>query len=281
MVVITGTAAVTITLVSLIVGGGGVFVFLKYIDREDMPNIANSSFGTFDWEKTSKTDLIGVDFNLNSGGVIFEVCMIITFMFVIMLFCLCGCHHLPTPQCLKERRHKNRMIKRERYRKKKEMMREEEEREEERRRRKQRKRHMEHHRKMGKMIEKNHWAVRNIEEERRNEILRIARGEGGGQRKGVEKQVTAGRLKEESEMGGNSATMRTEDARRNSSMVDGTSLWSGTSGTSSSWYCGQDIHTEGSMYSLDLDEKKGEEKEGRNGSSSGSSNGSTMINMDQ
>ena len=58
MVVITGTAAVTITLVSLIVGGGGVFVFFKYIDREDMPNIANSSFGTFDWEKTSKTDLI-------------------------------------------------------------------------------------------------------------------------------------------------------------------------------------------------------------------------------
>ena len=93
--------------------------------------------------------------------------------------------------------------------------------------------------------------------------------------------MTAGRLKEESEMGGSSATMRTEDARRNSSMVDSTSLWSGTSGTSSSWYCGQDIHTEGSMYSFDMDEKKAEEMERRNGSSSGSSNGSTIIDMDQ
>ena len=59
-------------------------MYFKYVDGDEMPNIANSSFGTFDWEKTLKTDLIGVDFNLNSGGVIFEVGMIITFMFVIM-----------------------------------------------------------------------------------------------------------------------------------------------------------------------------------------------------
>ena len=53
MVVITGTAVVTISLVSLRIGGGGVFVYFKYIDGDEMPNISNSSFGTFDWEKTS------------------------------------------------------------------------------------------------------------------------------------------------------------------------------------------------------------------------------------
>ena len=71
MVVITATTVATISLVSLLIGGGGVFVYFKYVDGDEMPNIANSSFGTFDWEKTSKTDLIGVDFKLNSGGVIF------------------------------------------------------------------------------------------------------------------------------------------------------------------------------------------------------------------
>ena len=88
---ITGTAVATISLVSLIVGGGGVFVYFKYIGGDDWPNISNSSFGTFDWEKTSKNDLIGLEFDFNSGGVIFEVGMILTFMFVIILFCCCGC----------------------------------------------------------------------------------------------------------------------------------------------------------------------------------------------
>ena len=89
MVVITGTAVATISLVSLLIGGGGVFVYFKYIDGDEMPNISNSSFGTFDWEKTSKNDLIGLEFDFNSSGVIFEVGMILTFMFVIMLFCCC------------------------------------------------------------------------------------------------------------------------------------------------------------------------------------------------
>ena len=76
MVVITATAAATISLVTFLVGGNGVWMYFHYADSDDMPNIANSSFGTFDWHKTSKTDLIGVDFNLNSGGVIWEVGMI-------------------------------------------------------------------------------------------------------------------------------------------------------------------------------------------------------------
>ena len=129
MVDITGTAVATISLVSLLIGGGGVFMYFKYIDGDEMPNISNSSFGTFDWEKTSKNDLIGLEFDFNSGGVIFEVGMILTFMFVITLFCCCGYRHLPTPKCIKERRHKKKVARRERYRKKKEMMREEEEKE--------------------------------------------------------------------------------------------------------------------------------------------------------
>ena len=160
-------------------------------------------------------------------------------------------------------------------------MREEEEREEERKRWKQKKRHRDHHVKMAKKIGKNHWSVRYIDKERKKQILRIARGEGEGQSNGVEKQETAGRPNEEREMEGSLATMGTEDTRRNSSMVDSTSVWSGTSGTSSSWYCGQDIHTRGSIYSYDMDERKGDEEEGRSGRSSGASSGSTTINMDQ
>ena len=68
MVVITATAAATISLVTFLVGGTGVWMYFHYADSDDMPNIANSSFGTFDWHKTSKTDLIGVDFNLNPVG---------------------------------------------------------------------------------------------------------------------------------------------------------------------------------------------------------------------
>ena len=98
---------------------------------------------------------------------------------------------------------------------------------------------------------------------------------------GVEKQETAERPNEEREMEGSLATMGTEDTRRNSSMVDSTLMWRGTSRTSSSWYCGQDIHTRGSIYSYDMDERKGDEEEGRSGRSSGASSGSTTINMDQ
>ena len=97
----------------------------------------------------------------------------------------------------------------------------------------------------------------------------------------MEKQETAGRPNEEREMEGSLATMGTEDTRRNSSMVDSTSMWSGTSGTSSSWYCGQDIHTRGSIYSYDMDEGKGDEEGGRSGRSSGATSNTTTINMDQ
>ena len=115
-------AAATISLVSLLIGGTGVFVYFHYEEGDEMPNIANSSFRKFDWHKTEKTDLIGVDFNLASGGVIFEVGMIIAFILIIMMFCCCGIKHLPTPRCIKEKRKKNKEARRERSRKKKERL---------------------------------------------------------------------------------------------------------------------------------------------------------------
>ena len=228
-----------------------------------------------------KTDLIGVDFNLNSGGVIFEVGMIITFMFVITLFCCCRCKHLPTPRCIKERRHKKKAARRERYRKKKERLREEEEEEAQRKRWKHEKRHRDHYRKLSKQIRNNHWSVRFIDKGRRNQIHRLARGEGEGQNDGVEKQKTVKGSNENMEKEGSLATTRMGDTRRNSSRVDSTSVWSGTTATSSSWYCGQDIHTRGSIYSYDVDEGEGEDDGGRSGRSSGATSESTTINMEQ
>ena len=64
-------------------------------------------------------------------------------------------------------------------------------------------------------------------------------------------------------------------------MVESTLEWSGTSATSSSWYCGQDIHTRGSLYSYDLDKGEGDKDEGRSSRSSGASSDTTTINMDQ
>ena len=79
MVVITGTVVTTILLVSLIVGGGRVFCYFKYFNGDsDWPNISNSSFGFSEWEKNTKNDLIGLEFDFNSGGVIFEIGMILT-----------------------------------------------------------------------------------------------------------------------------------------------------------------------------------------------------------
>ena len=71
------------------------------------------------------------------------------------------------------------------------------------------------------------------------------------------------------------------DTRRNSSRVNSTSMWSGTTATSSDWYCGQDIHTKGSVYSYDMDEGEEEGDGGRSGRSSGATSESTTINIEQ
>ena len=98
---------------------------------------------------------------------------------------------------------------------------------------------------------------------------------------GGEKQETVRRSNEEREKEGILATVRTGDTRRNSSRVDSTSVWIGTLATNSSWYCGQDIHTRGSIYSYDVDEGEGDEDGGRSGRSSGATSESTTINMEQ
>ena len=160
-------------------------------------------------------------------------------------------------------------------------MREEEEKEAERRRWKEKKRHRDHHMKLAKQIQKGHWSVHYIDEERKNQILKEARGEGEGQSNGGEKQEIVKKPNKEREKEGSLATMRTGDTRRNSSMVDSTSVWSGTSADNSSWYCGPDIHTRASLYSYDVDEGEGDEDGERSGRTSGASSDTTTINMDQ
>ena len=160
-------------------------------------------------------------------------------------------------------------------------MREEEEKEAERRRWKEKKRHRDHKIKLAKQIQKGHWSVRYIDEDRKNQILKEARGEEEGKNNVVVKQEIIRRPHKEVEEEGSLATMRTGDTRRKSSMVDSTSVWSGTSTDSSSWYCGQDIHTRASLYSYDVDEGEGDEDGGRSGRSSGASSDTTTINMDQ
>ena len=286
MVVITLGTAATISLVSLLIGGTGVFLYVHYEDGE-MPNIANSSFGKFDWHKTEKTDLIGVDFNLESGGVIWEVGMIIAFLMVILLFCCCGIKHLPTPRCIKERRKKNKEARREKNRKKKERLRKEEEEERLRKIWKHDRRNKEYYRKMSKKINDKHWAVRNLSEERRDHIHnmhrihKLASGEGIEQRNGAEKHIGAEKHKiveehrGDREEEGNLVTTGMGETR-SISRVDSSSVCSGTTATSTDWYCGRDIYTNGSVYSYDMEEGEEEKDEGRSSRSS-----DTVIDFEQ
>ena len=285
MVVITATAAATISLVTFLIGGSGVWMYFHYADSDDMPNIENSSFGTFDWHKTSKTDLIGVDFNLNSGGVIFEVGMIISFILIILFFCCCGIKHFPTPSCIKERRKKKKEARRERYRKKKEKLRKEEEEERLRKIWKHERRHREHYRKLSKKIKNGHWSVRNLDEERRNQIHRIhslaskgGMGQNSGEKEhsGVEKHRIVEVQQEDREEEGSRVTTGMGETR-SFSRGDSSSMYSGTTATSSDWYCGRDIYTEGSVYSCDMGEGEDEEDGGRSSRSSRSSDSTIVI----
>ena len=72
--VVTGTAAVTISLVSLLVGGGGIWAYFKYFNGEnDWPSFSNSSFGFSQSENKSNNDLIRFNFDFNSSGVILKL----------------------------------------------------------------------------------------------------------------------------------------------------------------------------------------------------------------
>ena len=170
--VVTGTAAVTISLVSLLVGGGGIWAYFKYFNGEnDWPSFSNSSFGFSQWEHKSNNDLIGLNFDFNSGGVIFEIGMILTGCFIILLCFCCGCRHLPQPNCMKERKHRRRHVRKEKLRGKWEKKQEEEEIIAERRQRKAIRRNREHKHKLARKIVAGHWSTRQISEDRKREIL--------------------------------------------------------------------------------------------------------------
>ena len=202
--------------------------------------------------------------------------MIISFILIIMFFCCCGIKHLPTPSCIKERRKKKKEARRERYRKKKERLRKEEEEERLRKIWKHERRHREHYRKLSKKIKNDHWSVRNLDEERRNQIHRIhslaskgGMGQNSGEKKhsGVEKHRIVEVQQEDREEEGSRVTTGMGETR-SFSRGDSSSVCSGTTATSSDWYCGRNIHTEGSVYSYDMEEGKDEEDEGRSSRSS-------------
>ena len=284
MVVITGSAAITISLVSLIIGGGGIWTYFKYIKGDnDWPSISNSSFGFSEWEKKTNNDLIGLNFDFQSGGVIFEIGMILTLMFIIFMCFCCGCRHLPQPSCLREKKHKRRHARKEKLRRKWEKQREEEEIEAERRRRKEIRRNREHKIKLAKKISKGHWSVRYIDEDRKKQIIKEAKGEGTGRDKGgcvvVEQEVTR-RPSTGVEEAGSLATMRTGDTGRRSSIVGSSSVWSSTSADDSSWYCGSQIHHRVSLCTYNEDEEEGDREGVRNGSVSVASSDTTTINME-
>ena len=134
------------------------------------------------------------------------------FFIVFLCFC-CGCRHLPQPNCMKERKHRKRTIKREKLRRKREKIQEEEEIIKERRRRKALHRHMKHKQKLAKKIMSSHWSTRKMSEERKKEILKEVHGE----------------TIEGSNLGSCSVT-GSEGAGRRSSTMSSTSVWSLTIG---------------------------------------------------
>ena len=65
---VSGTALVTGAFVCLVAGGGGLYAILKWANgEEDFPSISNSSFGFAQWEHRSNNDLIGLNFDFESG----------------------------------------------------------------------------------------------------------------------------------------------------------------------------------------------------------------------
>ena len=276
MVVITGSAVLTISLVSLLIGGGGVWTYFKYIKGDDdWPNISNSSFGFSEWEKKTNNDLIGLNFDIGGDGTLLEIGLILIVIFIVFMTFCCGCHNLPSLSCWKEKKHRRRQERREKMRKKREKQKEEEEIEAERRRRKRIRRNMEHKIKLAKQISKGHWSVRYIDENRNKQIIREARGEGTGRDEGscvVGKQEVTRRPSTGVEETGSVATMETGDRRR-SSIVGSASVWSSTSADDSSWYCGSQIHHRTSLCTYNEDQDQD-----REGSVSVAS--TTTINME-
>ena len=198
--------------------------------------------------------------------------MILTGCFIILLCFCCGCRHLPQPNCIKERKHRRRHVRKEKLRRKREKKQEEEEIIAERRRRKAIRRNREHKHKLARKILAGHWSTRQISEDRKREILNEVQGEaptGNDRGSSVLGAEEAGRR----------PSTRAEEAGRRSSTRSSSSVWSSTSGGGSSWYCGSQIHHRASLCTYNEGEEEGD-REGVRSDSVSVTSSDTTINME-
>ena len=113
MVVISGSTLLTGAFICLVTGGGTLYTVLKFCNGgEDFPSISNSSIGFAQWEHRSTNDLIGLNFDFNSGGIIFEVGMILMMFFIVFLCFCCGLSHCEKPRWLRGRKQRKKVKRR-------------------------------------------------------------------------------------------------------------------------------------------------------------------------
>ena len=157
MVVVSGSALITGAFVCLVAGGGGLYAVLKFCNGgEDFPSISNSSIGFAQWEHRSTNDLIGLNFDFNSRGNIFEVGMILMMFFIVFLCFCCGLRHCEKPRWLRDRKHRKKVKRREKARRKRDVKLEEEEMIKERQRMKVAMKHLQHKEKVSKKVASGH-----------------------------------------------------------------------------------------------------------------------------
>ena len=114
MVVISGGTTAVGAIACAIAGAGGLYVVLKWANGgEDFPSISNSMIGFQQWEHKAQTNLIGLDFDFHSGGILFEVGMILTFAGMAMCDMCCGvksCRSESSELIKKEEKHVKRRL---------------------------------------------------------------------------------------------------------------------------------------------------------------------------
>ena len=139
MVVVSGGTLMVRALGCAAVGGGGLYAVLRWCNGgEDFPSISNSTISFAQWEHKDRTDLIGLNFDFNSGGVIFEIGMLLILGLIVMLcFCCSFSHCCEKPQWLKDRKEKKKQLRRAKVEKKRRKKATEEELEVERKERKE------------------------------------------------------------------------------------------------------------------------------------------------
>ena len=180
MVVVSGPALITGGVVLLCVGGSGLYAILKFCNGgEDFHSISNSTIGLAQWEMRSTHDLIGLNFDFNSGGIIFEVGMILMMFFIVFLCFCCGCRHCENPRWMRERKQRKVTKRREKARRKREVKLRDEEMIKEGSKRKAMRKHLRHKEKVAKGVASGHWKFRGITDDHVKKILGRGFGEGG------------------------------------------------------------------------------------------------------